>query len=31
MLRVGDLVVAHLIGTTADGKEFENTYARAQP
>ena len=27
-VRVGDLVVAHLIGTTADGKEFENTYAR---
>jgi hypothetical protein len=24
----GDLVVAHLIGTTADGKEFENTYKR---
>ena len=27
-VKVGDLVVAHLIGTLVDGKEFENTYSR---
>ena len=27
-VRTADLVVAHLVGATPDGREFENTYAR---